>query len=134
MNIVILTGRLTKDPDEKMTQSGMAVTNFTVAVDKFTKNQDDTATFIPCTAFGKTGEFIGKYFGRGRKIVVQGKLDVSSYQDREGNRRTFTKVIVDRAEFADSHNNNNGGGQQQEQPMEGFAQGGGQVFDEDVPF
>ena len=119
MNRVILMGRLTRDPEVRYSQgeNSMAIARFTVAVDRRgRRNQDNgdqqTADFISCTAFGKTAEFVQKYFNQGRRILLQGRIQTGSYTNREGQRVYTTDVIVDEVEFVDSksQNGSDGGG------------------------
>lgn len=107
MNRVILMGRLTRDPDIRYTQgeNSMCVARYTLAVDRrFTRNNSDgnTADFISCVAFGRSGEFAEKYFHKGIKIAVQGRLQTGSYTNKDGVRVYTTDVIVDDQEFAES--------------------------------
>ena len=99
MNKCILLGRLTKEPEER--HSGdMTVTRFTVAVDRRTKD-GQTADFPSCVAFGKTAEFIAKYFHKGMKIALDGHLQTGSYE-KDGKKYYTTDVVVENAEFAES--------------------------------
>jgi len=95
MNLVVLTGRLTKDPELKYGQSGKAYCRFSLAVDR---TFQDGADFIECTAFGKTAELIGEYLRKGRMAGVQGRLQHDSYE-LNGEKRYRTYVVVDRIEF-----------------------------------
>ena len=99
MNIAILMGRLTRDPELKYTSNGKAYANFTLAVQK-TK---DEAEFIDCTAWEKTAENIAEYFGKGNRILIQGRLSVNSYE-QNGEKRKFTRVLANTFEFIDSKN------------------------------
>ena len=104
MNIVVLTGRLSKDPEVRYSQgeTPTCIANFTLAVDRrFKKEGQPTADFVNCTAFGKTGEFIGKYTKKGMALNVKGNINVSSY-DKDGEKRWSTRVNVDEAEFGES--------------------------------
>ena len=115
MNVVMLMGRMTRDPELKYTSGGKAYTSFTLAVQK-TK---DDAEFIDCIAWEKTAETIAEYFRKGRKILVQGRLNVSSYE-QNGEKRKSTKVVVSSFEFVESSGtSNNNGGYQQNQPYNG---------------
>ena len=116
MNVVILIGRMTRDPELKYSSGGKAYANFTLAVQK-TK---DDAEFIDCIAWEKTAETIAEYFRKGRKILVQGRLNVSSYE-QNGEKRKSTKVVVNSFEFVDSsgNSNNNNNGYQQNQSYNG---------------
>ena len=111
MNVVILMGRMTRDPELKYTSGGKAYANFTLAVQK-TK---DEAEFIDCIVWEKTAETIAEYFRKGRKILVQGRLNVSSYE-QNGEKRRMTRVVVNSFEFVESAGNsgNNSGYQQQQ--------------------
>ena len=101
MNLVVLTGRLVRDPELKYGQSGMAYCKFTLAVNRMRK--DDPADFIGCAAFGKTAELIGEYLRKGNNTGVQGKIQTSTYEVN-GEKRYRTEVIVDRIEFLESRN------------------------------
>jgi single-strand DNA-binding protein len=101
MNLVVLTGRLARDPELKYGQSGMAFCRFTLAVNRLRK--DDPADFISCTAFGKTAELIGEYLRKGNQAGVQGRIQTRTYEVN-GEKRYGTDVIVDRIEFLESKN------------------------------
>lgn len=107
MNRVILMGRLTRDPDIRYTQgeNSMCIARYTLAVDRrFSRNNSDgnTADFISCVAFGRSGEFAEKYFHKGIKIAIQGRLQTGSYTNKDGVRVYTTDVVVDDQEFAES--------------------------------
>lgn len=105
MNRVILMGRLTRDPDIRYTsgENSMAVARYTLAIDRTTKKQDEqSADFISCVAFSKAAEFAEKYFRQGMRVLVSGRLQTSSYTNREGQKIYTTDVILDSQEFADS--------------------------------
>lgn len=103
MNIVVLMGRLTKDPETRYSQSGVAVSKYTLAVDRrFKKDGEPTADYISCTAFGKAGEFAEKYFRKGQRVTVNGRIQTGSYTNKDGNKVYTTDVIVDGQEFAES--------------------------------
>ena len=106
MNLVVLNGRLTRDPELKFGQSGKAYSRFSIAVDRpfQTSTDSQTADFINCVAFGKTAEFIGEYFRKGRKILLNGKLQMSQYES-EGKKVTTYVVVVDSVEFGESKAN-----------------------------
>lgn len=102
MNVVVLMGRLTKDPEVRYSQSGKAYLKMTLAVNRKVKdaNGNIVADFINCTAFGSMAEFIGKYFHKGLRIAVTGSLQISAYG--QGNNKTYTySVMVNSADFAD---------------------------------
>lgn len=96
MNKVILMGRLTRDPELRYGQNELAITGITIAVDRKKEGTD----FINCTAFGKTAEFISKYFNKGKKILVAGRIEVDNYEDEKG-KHTVTKVIIEEVEFVE---------------------------------
>ena len=102
MNIVALMGRLTADPELKHTPNEIAVTSFTVAVNRYTKEKQ--ADFIRCTAWRHTAEIVCKYFQKGKMIAVTGSIQTRNYTDRDGNNRTATEVIVDHVDFCESKN------------------------------
>ena len=111
MNVVILMGRMTRDPELKFTSGGKAFANFSLAVQK-TK---DEVEFIDCTVWERTAETIAEYFRKGNRILVQGRLSVSSYE-QNGEKRRMTRVVVNSFEFVESAGNsgNNSGYQQQQ--------------------
>jgi len=104
MNHVVLIGRLVADPETRYTQSGIAVCNFRLAIDRKFKNAagEKEADFINCVAWRKAAELIGQYMSKGRRLGVQGSLQSRNYQDKEGNNRTSYEVVVDEFEFLDS--------------------------------
>lgn len=108
MNKVILMGRLTRDPEVRYSQgeNAMAVARYTLAVDRrFNRNNDDqTADFISCVAFGRQGEFAEKYLHKGTKIAVTGRIQTGSYTNKDGVRVYTTEVVVEDHEFAESKN------------------------------
>lgn len=103
MNKVLLIGRLTRDPEIKYTDGGSSIARFNTAVDrKFKKEGEETADFISCVAFGKTAEFVEKYFFKGSKIVIEGRIQTGSYTNKDGQKVYTTDVIVEQVEFAES--------------------------------
>lgn len=108
MNKVILMGRMARDPEVRYTQSNepLAVANFAVAVDRpFSSNRDasqPSVDFINCVCFGKRGENIGKFFRKGNRIALTGRIQVRDWQDQSGQKRYATEVIVDDFEFCES--------------------------------
>ena len=108
MNKVILMGRLTKDPETRYTQGDnpMAISRYNLAVDRrFKRDGDQNADFIPCVAFGKSGEFAEKYLRKGTKVAVVGRIQTGSYTNKEGQKVYTTEVVVEDQEFAESKNN-----------------------------
>ena len=102
INTIVLTGRLTKDPELKSGQSGKAYARFNLAVNR--PMQKDETDFINCVAFGKTAELIGEYLRKGRKVGVVGRLQMGRYEVN-GEKRTSYDVVVDTIEFLESRNN-----------------------------
>lgn len=104
MNKVILMGRLTRDPEVRYTQGeqAMAVARYTLAVDRRGKNQENSADFIQCVAFGKAGEFAERYLHKGTKIVLTGRIQTGSYTNKEGQRVYTTDIVAEDQEFAES--------------------------------
>ena len=106
MNKVILMGRLTRDPEVRYSQgeNSMAIARYTIAVDRRVRRDGDqqTADFINCVAFGRSGEFAEKYFHKGIKIAVTGRIQTGSYTNKDGQRVYTTDVIVEEQEFAES--------------------------------
>ena len=104
LNKIILMGRLTRDPELRKTGNGTAVTSFTLAVDRDYKPQDGEreTDFIDIVAWRGTGEFVSKYFTKGRMAVVEGRLQVRDWKDKDGAKRRSTEVIADSVYFGDS--------------------------------
>ena len=106
MNKVILMGRLTRDPEVRYSQgeNALAIARYTLAVDRrFNRNNSDeqTADFINCVAFGRAGEFAEKYFRKGTKVAVTGRIQTGSYTNKDGVRVYTTEVVVEEQEFAE---------------------------------
>lgn len=104
MNKAILIGRLTKEPEVKMTSNQVAYSNFTVAVDRKFKdaNGNRETDFINCVAWRQTAEFLGKYFHKGNKIIVEGTIQTRSYDDQNGQKVYVTEVLAEGIEFGES--------------------------------
>lgn len=104
LNKVIIMGRLTRDPELRRTQSGTAVTSFTLAVDRDFKSQsgEKETDFIDVVAWRNTGEFAAKYLAKGRMVAVEGRIQVRDWQDKDGNRRKSVEVVADNVYFGDS--------------------------------
>ena len=97
MNHSTIMGRLANDPELRRTNTGKAVVTFTVACDK--PGKDNGASFIPCVAWEKTGEFVNNYFRKGSPIAVEGRLESRQYETKEGQKRTAIEVVVSQAHF-----------------------------------
>ena len=124
MNHVTLIGRLTKDPEVRYTQSGTPVGTFTLAVDRrVQKDKPKEADFIPCVVWGKTAEVVGNWCKKGKQIAVEGRIQVRSYDAKDGSKRYVTEVIVSELELLGKSEGGN-------------KQGGGYppLDDESIPF
>ena len=105
LNKIILMGRLTRDPELRHTQTGTAVASFSLAVDRDFKDKatgDRTTDFIDVVAWRQTGEFVSRYFTKGRMAVVEGRLQLRDWTDRDGNKRRSAEVVADNVYFGDS--------------------------------
>jgi single-strand DNA-binding protein len=114
VNNVFLMGRLVRDPDVRYASTGLAVTSFTLAVDRPVSKKGananaQTADFIDCVSFGKLAEVIGNSLSKGKRALIQGSLHMDSYTDKEGKKRIAPKVSVANLTFIDSNNNRNTG-------------------------
>ncbi|MBP5414184.1 MAG: single-stranded DNA-binding protein [Lachnospiraceae bacterium] len=146
MNKVVLIGRLARDPEVRYSQNdtSMAIARFSLAVDRrrSANNQDgQSADFISCVAFGRTAEFIEKYFTKGRRIGVYGHIQTGSYTNKEGAKVYTTDVVVDEAEFVESRGDNTASDSGFTAPAQNQAAPAGDGFmnipdgiDEDLPF
>lgn len=138
MNKVILMGRLTRSPEVRYSQGAepVAVARYTLAVNRRFKRKDEPeADFIPCVALGKSGEFAEKHFRKGQLVGVIGRLQVRSWEDKEGKKHWTTEVIIEEQHFAESKNSQAAapkeGGQA---PADGFYPIDESVEDDDLPF
>lgn len=124
MNKFIGVGRLCQDVEVRYTQSGKCVSNFTIAINR-PKTQDgkQEADFIPVVAWNKLAETCGNYIGKGSKVLVEGRVQVRSYEANDGTKKRVTEVIAESVEFLDSKKNSD--------LLSGF---GKDVIDEEVPF
>ena len=105
LNHITIMGRLVRDPELRRTGSGIAVASFTLAVDRDFGPKDGgekECDFIDCVAWRNTGEFVSKYFTKGRMAVVSGRLQIRKWQDKEGNNRRAAEVVADNVYFGDS--------------------------------
>lgn len=119
MNSVQLVGRLVRDPEVRYSDGGATIARFTVAVDRrFKKEGGETADFIPCLAFGKTAEFIEKYFHKGSRIGLTGRIQTGNYTNKDGVKIYTTDIIVDAVEFVES--NSSGGKNESSKPNDDF--------------
>ena len=112
LNHIVIMGRLTRDPELRRTGSGVAVASFTVAVDRDFSPKDGgekETDFIDCVAWRQTGEFVSKYFTKGRMAVVSGRLQIRSWTDKDGNKRRTAEVVADNVYFGDSKRDGDSG-------------------------
>ena len=111
LNKIFIMGRLTRDPELRRTQSGTPVTSFSLAVDRDFKSQsgEKETDFIDVVAWRSTAEFVAKYFTKGRMAVVEGRLQIRDWQDKDGNKRRSAEVVADNVYFGDSRPAGNGG-------------------------
>lgn len=109
LNHITIMGRMTRDPELRRTNSGTAVTSFTIAVDRdyAPKGQARETDFIDCVAWRNTGEFVSKYFAKGRMAIVSGRLQMRSWTDKDGNKRRTAEVLADSVYFGDSKKGDN---------------------------
>lgn len=139
LNRCIVMGRMTRDPEVRYTQSGIAVAGFTLAVERDfkAKNGEKETDFVDVVAWRNTAEFVGKYFEKGRMAVVDGRLQTRNYEDRDGNRRKAVEIVADSVYFGDSKKD---GAKRSEyaDPLDAFEDDGDfeeiPVDDEDLPF
>ena len=141
INRVVLVGRMTRDPELRRTGNGKAVTSFTLAIDRGYNTQDgQTADFINCVAFGKAGEFAEKYFHKGTKIAVTGRIQTGSYTNKDGQKVYTTDIVIEEQEFAESKNaSGDAGFAPADRPSPSSAAGDGFMnipdgIDEELPF
>lgn len=108
LNKIVIMGRLVRDPELRHTQSGTAVASFTLAVDRDYSGRDGgekETDFIDCVAWRHTGEFVSKYFAKGRMAVVSGRLQIRPWTDKEGNKRISAEIVAENVYFGDSKPN-----------------------------
>lgn len=99
MNSVVESGRLVKDPEIRSYPNGTMVASFTLAVDRRFKREEQTADFIRCKCFGKTAEFVEKYFSKGKSMILNGRIETGSYKDKDGKTVYTTEVVAENVEF-----------------------------------
>lgn len=123
LNRIIIMGRLTRDPELRHTQTGTAVASFTLAVDRDFKDKstgERSTDFIDVVAWRQTGEFVSRYFTKGRMAVVEGRLQIRDWTDKDGGKRRSAEIVADNVYFGDSKRDGDGGYQ-----SSGYASGGG---------
>lgn len=125
MNKAILMGRLTKDPEVRRTQEDKAVARFTVAINRRGNNEE--TDFINCVAFGKTAEVVEKYFFKGNRICLSGRIQTGSYTNKDGAKVYTTDIIVEELDFVESKGESNA-------PSTSLSSAGFEPIDETLPF
>lgn len=139
VNKVMLMGRLAKDPEIRQTRSGKSTANWVLAVDRPrnpNRPDENAADFIPLVSWERSADFVGKYLAKGTKVLVEGRMQVRSYEAQDGSKRWVTEVVTQVIEFAESKKNSGGENTAWKQapassPADGF---GGPVSDEEIPF
>lgn len=133
MNKVILMGRLTKDPEVKYTQTGKVVTQLTLAVDRPFKSADGNkeVDFVPVVVWGKAAELVGNSCQKGHRLLVDGRLQIRSYEAKDGSKRWVSEIIANGVEFVE-RKSDKGGTSGDKSEFEQF--GHAVPFDEDIPF
>lgn len=139
MNNVSLVGRLTRDPEIRYTNGGLSIAKFSIAVDRrFKKDGQPDADFPSITAFGKTAEFIEKYFSKGQRIGLVGRIQTGSYQKEDGTKVYTTDVIAENVEFVENKNSSSGANQNNHEPSLAQANDGfiniPDELEEELPF
>lgn len=138
-NLVVLTGRLTADPELKTTQSGISVTSFSIAVDRrYRAGEEKQTDFINIVAWRQSAEFVAKYFKKGSLIGIEGSIQTRKYTDKNGNSRTAFEVVANNVQFVESKRDPAAPGAE---PAASFSNAGandfadlGDVSDDDLPF
>lgn len=112
LNTIILMGRLTRDPELRRTQSGTSVASFSLAVERDFKSQsgEKETDFIDIVAWRNTADFVSKYFTKGRMAIVEGRLQIRDWTDKDGGKRRSAEVIADNVYFGDSKRDGDAGG------------------------
>lgn len=144
MNVVVLVGRLTDNPELRHTNSNVAVTRFSIAVDRSYRSGEDRQTdFINIVAWRQTAEFITTYFKKGQRIGIEGSLRMNKYTDKDGNNRTSYEVVVNNAHFVESKRDSGNAGyipaEEQQSAPASFSNSDSGDFseiasDDDLPF
>ena len=140
MNRVILMGRLVRDPEVRHSQGAESTTvaRYTLAVDRRQRtNNEGSADFIPCVAFGRAADFAEKYLRKGTKLVITGRIQTGSYTNRDGNRVYTTDVIIEEQEFAESERDDDTNGSSPKGPYPTGTDGFMNMpdgIDEELPF
>jgi len=136
VNKVILVGRLGKDPEVRYSNNGNAITNFNLATSRVYKNKQgekvDETEWHRCVSFGRTAEVCGEYLHKGSLIYVEGRLQTRDWEDKDGNKRWTTEIIIESMKMLGSKNDR--GGSSEEKSGNPFDKGPSDIPDDDVPF
>ena len=133
MNKAILVGRLTRDPDVRYTQTGKVVATFTLAVDRYVREGQREADFIPVVVWGKMAEVCGDNLTKGRKVLVDGRIQVRNYEDKTGQKRYVTEIVAQSVEFLEKRDGAPSSSNKSAVDEEGAF--GPEIYpDDDVPF
>ena len=127
LNKIFIMGRLTRDPELRRTQTGTPVASFSLAVDRDYKDKstgERSTDFIDVVAWRQTGEFVSRYFTKGRMAVVEGRLQMREWTDKDGNKRRSAEVVADNVYFGDSKRDGDGSFSQASYGQGGYSQGG----------
>ena len=141
-NLVVLTGRLTADPELKTTQSGISVTSFSIAVDRrYRAGEERQTDFINVVAWRQSAEFVAKYFKKGNMIGIEGSIQTRKYTDKNGNPRTAFEVVANNVQFVESKRDSVPSAVEDNAPAASFSNAGandfadlGDIADDDLPF
>ena len=141
-NLVVLTGRLTADPELKTTQSGISVTSFSIAVDRRYRAGEERQTyFINIVAWRQSAEFVAKYFKKGNMIGIEGSIQTRKYTDKNGNNRTAFEVVANNVQFVETKRDSAPSAVEDNAPAASFSNAGandfadlGDIADDDLPF
>ena len=141
-NLVVLTGRLTADPELKTTQSGISVTSFSIAVDRrYRVGEERQTDFINVVAWRQQAEFVAKYFKKGNMIGIEGSIQTRKYTDKNGNNRTAFEVVANNVQFVETKRDSAPSAVEDNAPAASFSNAGandfadlGDIADDDLPF
>nr|DAJ54922.1 MAG TPA: Single strand binding protein [Caudoviricetes sp.] len=123
LNRIVVMGRCGKDPEIRMTQKGTSVASVTLAVDRdYSADQNKETDWIDVVAFGKTAEFVEKYFSKGQMAVVTGRLQIRNWEDKEGNKRRSAEILADHVYFGEAKRDKTTQGEPQYDPQGGFSE------------
>ena len=123
LNRIVVMGRCGKDPEIRMTQKGTSVASVTLAVDRdYSADQNKETDWIDVVAFGKTAEFVDKYFSKGQMAVVTGRLQIRNWEDKEGNKRRSAEILADHVYFGEAKRDKTTQGEPQYDPQGGFSE------------